>query len=83
MRKLALALAATGLIALGNMSAPASASVETHEAKAEAAISALDDPDGIWHAILLACDGSHDVAGLPRCDAGTRVAPSSESAPPR
>ena len=40
MRKLALALAATGLIALGNMSAPASASVETHEAKAEAASAA-------------------------------------------
>ena len=37
MKKLALALAATGLIALGNLSAPAVASVETYEAKAEAA----------------------------------------------
>ena len=40
MRKLALALAATGMIALGNLSAPAAASVETHEAKAEAATAA-------------------------------------------
>lgn len=37
MKKLALALAATGSFALGTLSAPAAASVETHEAKAEAA----------------------------------------------
>src|SRR5215203_658436 len=37
MKKLALALAATGSFVFGTMSAPARASVETHEAKAEAA----------------------------------------------
>ena len=37
MRKLALALAATGMFTLANVSAPAAASVETYEAKAEAA----------------------------------------------
>ena len=40
MKKLALALAATGMIALANVSAPAVASVETYEAKAEAASAA-------------------------------------------
>jgi lipoprotein-anchoring transpeptidase ErfK/SrfK len=37
MKKLALALAATGCLMLGTMSSPAIASVETYEAKAEAA----------------------------------------------
>ena len=40
MKKLALALAATGMFALANVSAPATASVETYEAKAEAATAA-------------------------------------------
>ncbi|HET7709669.1 MAG TPA: L,D-transpeptidase family protein [Sphingomicrobium sp.] len=40
MKKLALALAAAGTFALGTLSAPAAASVETHEAKAEAASAA-------------------------------------------
>jgi len=40
MKKLALALAATGMFALANMSDPAAASVETYEAKAEAATAA-------------------------------------------
>ena len=40
MKKLALALAATGTFALGSIGAPAAASVETYEAKAEAATAA-------------------------------------------
>jgi hypothetical protein len=40
MKKLALALAATGTFALGSLGAPAVASVETHEAKAEASTAA-------------------------------------------
>ena len=40
MKKLALALAATGMFALANVGAPAVASVETYEAKAQAATAA-------------------------------------------
>ena len=40
MKKLAFALAATGMLALANVSAPAVASVETYEAKAEASSAA-------------------------------------------
>jgi hypothetical protein len=45
MKKLALALAAVGVFTLGNLGAPASASVETYEAKAEYAIWAYASGD--------------------------------------
>ena len=50
MRKLALALAATTSFALGNLSAPAAASVETYEAKAEAASAASIARDDMYEA---------------------------------
>lgn len=50
MKKLALVLAATGMFALTNVSAPAVASVETYEAKAEAASAASIARDDMYDA---------------------------------
>jgi adenylyltransferase/sulfurtransferase len=35
-----------------------------HAASRPQTISALDDPDGVWYALLTACDGVHDLAAL-------------------
>jgi hypothetical protein len=50
MKKLALALAAVGVFTLGNLGAPASASVETYEAKAEAASAAAIAREDMYEA---------------------------------
>lgn len=50
MKKLALALAATGMFALANIGAPAAASVETYEAKAEAATAATIARNDMYNA---------------------------------
>ncbi len=35
-----------------------------HAASRPQTISALDDPEGVWHALLTACDGTRDLAAL-------------------
>jgi len=50
MKKLALALAATGTFAFGSLGAPAVASVETHEAKAEASNAAAMARNDMYNA---------------------------------
>ena len=40
------------------------AETHVHAASQPQTISALDDPEGVWHALLTACDGNRDLAAL-------------------